>query len=82
MKFVKNLFRKKTKASSDEKIERLVNELIEELKKDGKSIGIPDIGKDFGSLTVFVHRLGTEDEEIALSANSWEVRVKPTFKKF
>lgn len=82
MKYFKHFFIKKTKASSDEKIGCLVNELIEELKKDGKSIGIPDIGEDFGSLTVFVHRLGTEDEEIALSANSWEVRVKPTFKEF
>lgn len=64
------------------RIEYLTNELIEELKKDGKSIASPYVSNDFGSFTVFVHNLGTENEKISLCTNNWEVTVKPTFKEF
>lgn len=70
----------------ENKIELLINELIEELKKDGKSIASPDINKGFGSFTVFVHNLGTEEKVISIQKLSggqeWEIKVKPTFKEF
>lgn len=68
----------------ENKIELLINELIEELKKDGKSIASPDINKGFGSFTVFVHNLGTEEKVISIQklSSGWEINLKPTFKEF
>jgi hypothetical protein len=73
----------KEEVKSDNRIEFLVNELIEELKKDGKSIGSPDIADGFGAFTVWVFGIGTDEPRINISKlGKWEVRVKPTFKEF
>lgn len=82
MKFLSK-FRNKFILSRKEKIEFLVNELIEELKKDGKSIASPDISKDFGHFGIWVFDLGAKDEKILIGRiGEWEVEVKPTFKEF
>ena len=76
---LKSIFKIKRK----EKIEFLVNELIKELKKDGKSIASPDTSKDFGHFGIWVFDLGTKDEKILIDKiGEWEIRVKPTFKEF
>lgn len=82
MKFLSK-FRNKFILSRKEKIEFLVNELIEELKKDGKSIASPQTSKDFGHFGIWVFDLGTKDEKILIDKmGEWEIRVKPTFKEF
>lgn len=82
MKFLSK-FRNKFILSRKEKIEHLVNELIGELKKDGKSIGSPEISDDFGAFAVWVFRLGANEARISITKNDkWEVEVKPTFKEF
>ena len=76
---LKSFFKIKRK----EKIEFLVNELIEELKKDGKSIASPDTSESFGHFGIWVFDLGTKDEKILIDKiGEWEIRVKPTFKEF
>ena len=76
---LKSFFKIKRK----EKIESLVNELIEELKKDGKSIASPDTSKDFGHFGIWVFNLDSKDERVLISKiGEWEIRVKPTFKEF
>ena len=76
---LKSFFKIKRK----EKIEFLVNELIEELKKDGKSIASPDTSKDFGHFGIWVFNLDSKDERVLISKiGEWEIRVKPTFKEF
>lgn len=73
----------KEEVKFDNRIEYLVNELIEELKKDGKSIASPDISKDFGHFGIWVFDLGAKDEKILIGRiGEWEVEVKPTFKEF
>lgn len=82
MKFLRK-FRNKFILSRKEKIEFLVNELIKELKKDGKSIASPDTSKDFGHFGIWVFDLGSKDERVLVSKiGEWEIRVKPTFKEF
>lgn len=76
---LKSFFKIKRK----EKIESLVNELIEELKKDGKSIASPDTSESSGHVGIWVFDLGTKDERILISKiGEWGIRVKPTFKEF
>lgn len=82
MKFLSK-FRNKFILSRKEKIESLVNELIEELKKDGKSIASPQTSKDFGHFGIWVFNLDSKDEKILIDKiGEWELRVKPTFKEF
>lgn len=72
--------------TTEEQIEELVNKLILKLKADGKSIALPEVGKGYGTFSVFVHDLGTEKAEIVImqlgTDDDWEVRVKPIFNKF
>ena len=76
---LKSFFKIKRK----EKIEFLVNELIKELKKDGKSIASPQTSKDFGHFGIWVFNLDSKDERVLISKiGEWEIRVKPTFKEF
>ena len=54
----------KEKVEEQNRIEYLANELIEELKKDGKSIASPDISKDFGHFGIWVFDLDSKDERV------------------
>ena len=73
----------KEKVKEQNRIEYLANELIEELKKDGKSIASPDTGENFGHFGIWVFDLGTQDERILVDKiGKWRVKVKPTFKEF
>jgi ribosomal protein S12 methylthiotransferase accessory factor YcaO len=63
-----------------EKIETLVNELIQELNAQGLSVQKRDISEGFGSFRVFMHYLDTEGAFIDVEVGDGGVRVKATGK--
>lgn len=85
LKFWKWKIEVKTKRlDADEKIGYLANELIKELKASGRSIQCNENDKEFGSLLIWVHRLGKENATMDLQncPNGWSFKTKPTFKEF
>lgn len=70
------------KMKQEESVESLLNKLIIKLKEEGKSIALPTIADNFGSLTVFAHDIGTEDAFLEINGDDWEIKVKPYFKEF
>lgn len=54
------IFIKIKRLDAEQKIGFLANALISAMQEAGNQVALPDIAEGFGSLTIAVHRMGTE----------------------